>query len=434
MKRILTLVCLFLASSAQADQPTSSYLKNGLQVVVLPNHRAPVVSISVWYKAGSADEDPLKSGAAHFLEHMMFQGTKTVGPGDFKRRLASLGGYTNAFTTYDYTYFLNIVAKANLKEILKLEADRMANLQIDPKKFALEKSVVLRERVDITEDSPDGAVAESVNSRFFINHPYRIPVIGWRHEIESLGPQDIKDFYKKWYAPNNAVVIFAGDVTPEEAISLTKEAFGSIKPRKVPARNRLKDPLSDFGTQKLSFAHPEFGASFAKIYRMDIVPQTLKYRYTFLLLSMIIKERLHTLLINVQDLASFVDVHFSVSHLDPFNFEIHGGAKAANQLTTIEALIDGALKDLSKNGVTPEELSYIKELFINNAYWTLSDLTDVSSGIGNDVVMGYSLEEILKWKEMIQNLSVADLNEAAEKVFNRPSHLTVLKQYGEKPL
>src|SRR5690606_23072163 len=245
-------VCLAVVGRAAAlpaaeDIPTlfdpkTATLDNGLQVVVLEDHRAPIVTHMVWYRVGSADEAPLKSGLAHFLEHLMFKGTKSLAPGEFSAVVARNGGQENAFTSYDYTAYFQNVSVDKLPLFMELEADRMQNLQLTDEVVAPELKVVLEERSQRTDSKPGGLFSEQFRAAQYLAHPYRMPVIGWRHELETLTTQDAIDWYNKYYAPNNAILIVAGDVKAEEVFALADKYYGPIPAKPLPERKRVMEP------------------------------------------------------------------------------------------------------------------------------------------------------------------------------------------------
>src|SRR5262249_22203763 len=205
-------------------------LDNGLQVIVVPDHRAPVVTHYVWYRVGSADEPTGVSGVAHFLEHLMFKSTDKIASGAFSKVIAKLGGQDNAFTNYDVTGYYQRIAKDRLKTVMEMEADRMVNLRLTEREVATEREVILEERRSRTENNPSAILSEQMSAALYQNHPYRIPIIGWMHEMAKLSREDALAFYKRFYAPNNAVVVVAGDVSVDEVKSLAEAAYGSLKP------------------------------------------------------------------------------------------------------------------------------------------------------------------------------------------------------------
>ncbi len=234
MRRLATacvaLVTWALPAHAQTidDYVTTFTLDNGMDVVVIEDHRAPVVTNMVWYKAGSADEPPGSSGVAHFLEHLLFKDTETLAPGEFSKTVAANGGTDNAFTSYDYTGYYQRIAADRLELVMKMEADRMVNLQLDEADILTERDVIIEERNTRTENDPGALFGEQRNAALYLNHPYGTPIIGWRHEMETLNLQQALAYYEKFYAPNNAILIVAGDVLPEDVRALAEKYFGPI--------------------------------------------------------------------------------------------------------------------------------------------------------------------------------------------------------------
>ena len=228
-------------------------LDNGMQVIVIPNHRIPVVTHMVWYRVGAADELPGLSGMAHYFEHLMFKGTKKLEPGEFSRTVKMLGGRDNAFTGQDYTAYFQSIAVEHLEKVMRMEADRMFNLAPPADHFASEKNVVLEERRQRTENNPKGLFGEQLRNLLFVNHPYGTPTIGWMDEIERYEWTDVKGFYEQWYAPNNAIVIISGDITVEEFKPLAEKIYGTLPAKKLPKRSRPNIPPAIGKTRLLPF-------------------------------------------------------------------------------------------------------------------------------------------------------------------------------------
>lgn len=244
MHRSLTAACLLaLAGPALADDVTTFTLDNGMEVVVIEDHRAPAVTQMVWYRIGAADEPPGHSGIAHFLEHLMFQGTDDMAEGAFSATVEENGGTDNAFTSWDYTAYFQRVAADRLDLMMKMEADRMRDLQLTEDDVVTERQVILEERSQRTDGDPGSLMNEQMAAAQFMNHPYGIPVIGWRHEMEALSRQDALDFYQANYAPNNAILIVAGDVQPDEVRALVEKHYGPLAPSdRIKPRERPQEP------------------------------------------------------------------------------------------------------------------------------------------------------------------------------------------------
>ncbi|MEE8144082.1 MAG: pitrilysin family protein, partial [Kiloniellales bacterium] len=230
------------AAQAKIFEPETFTLDNGLQVVVITNRRAPIVTHMLWYKVGAADEPAGRSGIAHFLEHLMFKGTEALGPGEFSQIIARNGGRENAFTSYDYTGYYQTVASDRLEIVMKHEADRMTNLKLTDELVLPEREVVLEERRSGVDREPSSQLSEALRAALFLNHPYRLPVIGWEDEIHALTKDDAVTFYRRWYAPNNAVLIVAGDVSTDEVRRLAETYYGPIPAREIPLRQRPQEP------------------------------------------------------------------------------------------------------------------------------------------------------------------------------------------------
>ena len=246
-----------LAGRAEAElfNAKSVTLANGLQVVVIENHRSPVIAQMLFYRAGGADAPPGKSGIAHFLEHLMFKGTPSVPDGEFSRRIVRLGGVENAFTTQDYTAYWQTIARQHLALVMQMEADRMTHLMLREDEVLSERDVIIEERRQRVDDDPSGRLQEMMQAALFLNHPYRLPVLGWEHEMHGLTRADALAFYRRWYAPNNAVLVIAGDTTMAEVKALAEKYFGPIPARALPPRERLREPPS-FAARTVTLKDP----------------------------------------------------------------------------------------------------------------------------------------------------------------------------------
>ncbi|MGE5384703.1 MAG: M16 family metallopeptidase, partial [Betaproteobacteria bacterium] len=233
---------LLLAATPALANPFETTLKNGLRVIVKEDRRAPTAVHMVWYRVGGMDEVDGSSGLAHALEHMMFKGTPAIGPGEFNRLVAAAGGRDNAFTSRDYTAYFQQVPKEKLAEMMRLEADRMRHLTVDPKEFAQEIKVIMEERRMRTDDDPHSKLFEQMNAVAFLEHPYRRPIIGWMNDLQNMTAADAKAWYERWYVPNNAYVVVVGDVDHEQVFRMAEEAYGGLEGRALPDRRPLAEP------------------------------------------------------------------------------------------------------------------------------------------------------------------------------------------------
>lgn len=435
MKVISFFAAIFLlmqACTATPPAPSHFTLQNGLQVVVLPNARAPVITVGVFYAAGSADEEPHKSGVAHFLEHMMFLGTKNTAPGQFKQELAALGGTTNASTTWDTTYFVSVVPTRHLARILELEADRMANLAIHDDLFQNEMKVVLEERLWRLETPPTGQVYESVNAHYFVNHPYRVPVIGWRKEIEALTPDDLFQYYHKWYTPKNALLILSGDITPEEAKKLVHKYFSPILGGPKPKRHRLIDPPHSLGLQKLRFVHPELSPQIMMIYDLDTFDPSTSERYLLEILKLLLDKKLKEVLINRLHLVEQVGVDIP-RNIDTFPFNISMDLSDAHLMKKAIITIENILKELIENGFDQEDVDKVKEATLLAIYTTQSNIEEICEQYGMALARGSSFDEIRELPTTISGFTLTQINERFKRIFNAAPHMIVETFKGERP-
>ena len=240
---LLFAAALGASTTHAAEDVTTFRLDNGMQAVVIEDHRAPVAVHMIWYRVGAADEPPGLSGIAHFLEHLMFKATDDLASGEFSSIVAANGGSDNAFTSWDYTGYFQRVAADRLSLMMEMEADRMRDLDMAPEEVLTERSVILEERAQVLEGEPGGLLNEQMRAALFQNHPYGIPIIGWRHEMEQLTRRDALDFYDRFYAPNNAILIVAGDVDPAEVRDLAEQHYGPIAPSEaIVERTRPQEP------------------------------------------------------------------------------------------------------------------------------------------------------------------------------------------------
>ena len=260
MSAAAVIAAAFVAGAASAETtgaPVADFtLPNGLELVVIPDHRAPVVTHMIWYKVGAADETPGKSGLAHFLEHLMFKGTAKNPAGQFSQVVARFGGQENAFTSNDYTAFYQRVPSDQLKTVMDFEADRMTGLQLTDQVVLPEREVILEEQNQRVGNNPRARLSEQIDAALFLNHPYGKPVIGWRHEMEQLSRDDAIGFYRRFYAPNDAVVIVAGDVEPSEALKFAEATYGKVaRHANIQPRERPQEP-PPVAVRSLTLADP----------------------------------------------------------------------------------------------------------------------------------------------------------------------------------
>lgn len=406
---------------ARIFDPETFTLDNGLQVVVITNRRAPIVTHMVWYKVGSADDPAGHSGIAHFLEHLMFKGTETLGPGEFSEIIARNGGQENAFTSHDFTGYFQTVASDRLEIVMKYEADRMVNLKLTDEVVLPERDVVLEERRSRVDREPGAQLFEAMRAALFLNHPYRLPGIGWEDEIRSLTKEDAVAFYRRWYAPNNAVLIVAGDVSADEVRRLAERYYGSIPAREVPARRRPQEPeqaaerrvvLKNARVRQpslnISYLAPSYnnGAS-EHAYALQVLEEILGGGTT---------SRLYRSLVVEQAVAVGAGASYGASSVDLSSFAVFASPRPGIAIEDVEAAVRNELARLLEEGVGEEEVANAKARLIAAAVYLRDQLTTGPRIFGRALTTGQAVEDVESWPERIEAVSVEQVDAAARAV------------------
>jgi len=403
--------------------PNVFTLENGMQVVVIEDHRAPVVTQMVWYKIGAADEPEGKSGVAHFLEHLLFKGTKDAPGNTFSKMVAASGGRENAFTSHDFTGYFQTVAADRLPAMMRLEADRMVNLVLTEKDVATERNVILEERRSRTENDPSSLLSEQMAAAQFLALPYRNPVIGWKHEIEQLNRADALAFYRQYYAPNNAILIVAGDVATADVKRLAEKYYGVIPPSKDIARRRPSEP-------------PQIAARRIE-YRDERVRQP-SWRRTYTAPSSMAGETQHALpldmladilgggttsrlyqaLVVEQKIAASAGAWYSSTAIDLGRFGLYGQPVNGGGVAKIEAAIDAEIAKIIEHGVTPKELDRSKAGMIAAATYARDSVSGTARIFGRSLVIGRTVEDVESWPERVARVTPEQVRAAARYVFD----------------
>lgn len=420
----LGLLCLPQALSAKVFDPETFTLDNGLQVVVIPNHRVPVVSHMVWYKVGAADEPEGKSGIAHFLEHLMFKGTESRGPGEFSRIVNRVGGSENAFTSYDYTAYFQNVARDQLGRMMALEADRMANLKLAPSDVDSEREVILEERRSRTDNNPSALFAEQIGAATYLAYPYRIPVIGWEKEMHGLGHDDAVAFYRTWYAPNNAVLVVAGDVTVAEVRHLAEQTYGAIPARPVPDRTAMRggEP-PQLAARRLEMASPRVDQpSWSRRWlapgsRWGEAEATAPLEVLAEILGGGSTSRLYRSLVVEKALAVSASAGYSPEGLGPQVFSVAASPRDGVELPALEAAVEEEVARVLRDGVTGEEVASAITRMKRRAVFARDDMLAPARLFGEAIVAGRGIEEVEQWPERIAAVTPERIAEAAKAVF-----------------
>jgi zinc protease len=415
-------------------------LDNGLEVVVLPNHLAPVVFQILAYKIGAADGLPGKNGIPHFLEHLMFKATKNLAAGQFSKEIDRRGGTDNAFTGQDYTAFHQEIAKSALPRIMEMEADRMANLQLTDAVVLPERDVIIEERHERVENDPGSQLSEMLSASLYLNHPYGLPVLGWKHEMEGYTTEDALSFYRSRYAPNNAVLVIAGDVTTAEVKELAEKYYGPIPRRDVPKRQRLQEPehyASSRVTLKSAFVEqPSMTRLYlAPSYRTADGDQA----YALQVLSEIMGDasvgRLYRRLVVEQGKAESAGCFYDPAVYDLGSFGFWGSPRQGVGIDEIEKAIDAEIAALLKDGVTQDELDRAKHRLTIDAVKARDSLGGAARLVATRIAAGSSLDDVQAWSDRIQAVTTDDVLQAARKTLieTRSATGTLLPADGVKP-
>lgn len=421
----------FGPQSAQAGvfNPETFMLDNGLQVVVITNRRAPIVTHMIWYKVGAADESAGESGNAHFLEHLLFKGTKTMAPGEFSQIVARNGGQENAFTSYDYTAYYQTVARDRLEIVMTHEADRMVNLVLSDEVVLPERDVILEERRSRTDNEPSAQLREMVQASLYLNHPYRLPVIGWEHEIKQLSTETAIAFYNRWYAPNNAVLIIAGDVTAADVRPLAEATYGKVASRPVPERVRIAEP-PQFAARRvtleservrqpslsISYLAPSYNAGESQhVYALQVLDEILGGGAT---------SRLYRSLVVEQGLAISAGSGYSGDSYDLSSFGFYISPRPDVPMDKVESALRAELARLIENGVTDEEVATAKRRLKAAAVYARDSLSTGARVIGAALTTGQTIETIESWPEHIAAVTRAQINAAARAILHDEQSVT----------
>lgn len=415
-------------ASAQTARPAAGpevetfTLANGLEVVVVPDRRAPVVTHMIWYRVGSADEVRGKSGLAHFLEHLMFKGTKKHPAGEFSNTVSELGGQENAFTSYDYTAYFQRVPKEALKTMMEFEADRMTGLVLTDEVVLPERDVILEERRSRTDSDPAAQLSEALSATLWMNHPYGLPIIGWDHEIAALTREDALRFYEKYYTPNNAILVVAGDVDPAEVKTLAEATYGKVARRAdPPPRERPREPvqvaarrvaLADQRVRQPSVSRAYLAPSYRTAegedaYALDVLSVVLGGGST---------SRLYRSLVVEQGIAAGAGAYYGGTSLDDNRFVIYATPRPGHSLAELEAALDAEVHRLIIEGVKPDEVERAKTRLIADTIYDLDSQASLARTFGSALTTGMEVADVLAWPERIRAVSGEDIVAAAKEV------------------
>ena len=429
---------LSLTLPAAAEPVTSFTLDNGMQVVVIEDHRAPVVVQMVWYRIGSADEPAGHSGIAHFLEHLMFKATDDMASGEFSATVAAQGGQDNAFTSYDYTAYYQRVAADRLDLVMRMEADRMRDLQLTGDEVATERQVILEERNQRTDSSPGALLNEQMAAAQFLNHPYGIPVIGWRHEVENLTREDALAFYRANYAPNNAILIVAGDVAPEAARGLAEAHYGPLAPSDaIRPRQRPQEP-PQLAARRLVMtdarvAEPYLLRSYLAVGRN---PGDQRRAAALVLLSEVLGGSSTTSVLARglsfdAPVAVYTSAFYNPTTVDPDTFSLVVMPQAGVGLAEAEAALDAQLAKFLETGIDAADFARIKAQLRAEDVYDRDNTQGLAQQYGTALAVGLTLEDVAAWPALLQEVTADEVMAVARALFDDRTSVTAWLQSAE---
>lgn len=417
-------------SALADDQVTHFTLANGMDVVVVEDNRVPVVVHMVWYRAGSADEPSGASGIAHFLEHLMFKRTENMASGEFSRTVASNGGRDNAFTSYDYTAYFQRVAADRLGLMMQMEADRMVNLQLDDAEIATEREVIIEERNQRVENSPAALFREQKDAVQYLNHRYGVPIIGWRHEMVALDRDDALAFYDRFYAPNNAILVVAGDVTPDEVRALAEEHYGAIPANPdLPERVRPSEPPQ---TAERRLIYRDARVAQPYVSRSYLAPERDSGAQETAAALTVLAEVLGSGTTSVMSealqfdsqVATFTGAFYSGMSLDRTTFDLVIVPSQGISLEEAEAAMDTVLANFLETGVDADDLDRIKMQMRASQVYARDSVESIANRYGRALTQGLTVADVQDWPDLLQAVTADDVLAAARTVLDRRQAVT----------
>ncbi|MFA3919546.1 M16 family metallopeptidase [Ruegeria hyattellae] len=410
-------------ASAETEAVTTFSLDNGMDVVVVEDHRAPVVQHMVWYRAGSADEPVGSSGVAHFLEHLLFKATDTLESGELSATVAANGGQDNAFTSFDYTAYYQRVAADRLDLMMQMEADRMRNIRLTERDIETERDVILEERNQRTENNPRALFGEQLRAAQYLNHRYGVPIIGWRHEMEELDMDDALSFYQTYYAPNNAILVVTGDVDPEEVRALAEKHYGAIPANPdLPERLRSQEPPHT-AARRLTYKDPRVAQPYVQ--RSYLAPERnpgdQKTAAALYLLSELLgggtTSYLNETLQFDQKKAVYAGASYGGVSLDDTAFNLFVVPSEGVSLQEAEDAMDQAVADFLAAGVNQEDLDRIKMQLRAAQVYTRDNVDGIGNRYGRALASGLTVQDVQDWPDVLQAVTGEEIIAAAREVF-----------------
>jgi zinc protease len=416
--------------AADNEAVTHFTLDNGMEVVVVEDHRAPSVQQMVWYRAGSADEPKGSSGVAHFLEHLLFKATDKMESGEFSATVAKNGGRDNAFTSYDYTAYFQRVAADRLELMMQMESDRMKNIRLTPENIATERDVIIEERNQRTENDPAALFREQMSAAQYLNHRYGTPIIGWMHEMRELDLQDALDFYSLYYSPNNAILVVSGDVVPDEVRTLAEKYYGAIPANPdLPARLRTQEPPQT-AERRMIFRDPRVAQEYVSrsYLAQERDPGDQKTAAALTILAEILgggttsyfAEKLQF----DAPVATYSAAFYQAQKLDDTTFNVVVVPQPGVSLQESEDAMDAAIASFMIEGIDPEQLERIKNQIRAEQIYSRDSADSVANRYGSALAIGLTVEDVQAWPDILEAVTAEDIMQAARDVFNREASVT----------
>jgi zinc protease len=421
-RRLLFATALLLSATTALANPHEKTLANGLRIIVQEDRRAPTVVHMVWYHAGSMDEVDGTSGVAHVLEHMMFKGTKTLKSGEFNKRVAAAGGRDNAFTSLDYTAYFQQVPSTRLGEMMSLEADRMANLVLDAKEFEQEIKVVMEERRLRTEDNPQAQVHEKQMAAAFQAHPYRRPIIGWMNDLENMTAADARDWYRRWYAPNNAYVIVVGDVDKDAVFRLAERHYGRVPSRALPGRKPQLEP-AQIGIKRLVVKAPAKLPYLSMVWKVPALRDLNRERepYALEVLAAVLDghegARFARNLVRGTRVAVSAGAGYDATVRGEALFSVAGTPAEGRTVNDLEAALRAEIARVANEGVSAEELERVKTQTIAAQVYKRDSMMAQAMEIGRLEAAGIPWRDIDTLLDKIRSVTAEEVQAVALKYF-----------------